>query len=123
MEEWDEILNKITQKYNKATQAAMTKRVFKEEGFKKEDSKISEDVDHDEINTRSEKIHLRSDAEQDYSKELEKFPQRIIEEKQYSKKSQDENMKNSKGEKKNNSSSRSNYYYPYMKKEPSDKWL
>ena len=150
MAEWDEILNKITHKYKKATQAAITKQVFKEEDFKKENSKKSKDAGDDEMNIRSEikastsssslystefekfrerikskpeysseleKICQRSNAGQDYSKDLEKFRHRIIAE-QNSKKSQDE-MKNSKSEK--NVSSGSNYYYPYMKKEPSDK--
>ena len=154
MAEWDEILNKITHKYKKATQAAITKQVFKEEDFKKENSKKSKDAGDDEMNIRSEikastsssysmkkedstefekfreriksrpensseleKIRQRSNAGQDYSKDLEKFRHRIIAE-QNSKKSQDE-MKNSKSEK--NVSSGSNYYYPYMKKEPSDK--
>ena len=70
MEEWDEILNKITQKYNKATQAAKTKRVFKEEGFKKEDSKKSKDVVDDEMNTRSE-IKASSSTSSSYSMKKE----------------------------------------------------
>ena len=60
MEEWDEILNKITQKYKKATRAAITKQVFKEEDFKKENSKKYKDVD-DEMNTRDLIIYFFDD--------------------------------------------------------------